>query len=331
MRISADPRESAVSRFDWDDLRFFLAVARAGRLTVAARRLGADHATVSRRISALETALKAKLFERRPQGYALTEHGERLLGKAESMETQALAASSEIGGADLALSGTVRIGTPDGFGTFFLASRTSSFAAQYPDLEIQLVAVPRLLSLSKREADVAISVAPPKEGKIVARKLTDYRLGLYATAAYLARHPAVRAPDELHRHEMIGYIDDLIFTPELDYLDEVSKGLRPRLQSSNLVAQFQTTLAGAGICVLPHFMTALEPRLVPVLPERVSIVRSFWLVVHADLREVARIRATMDFLVREVKAARTLFMPPGASNPAARGHADKLETSLGER
>src|SRR4051794_3986502 len=320
-----------MSRFDWDDLRFFLAVARAGRLTVAARRLGADHATVSRRISALETALKAKLFERRPQGYVLTEHGERLLGKAESIETQALAVSSEIGGADLALSGTVRIGTPDGFGTFFLAGRTSSFAAQYPALEIQLVAVPRLFSLSKREADVAISVAPPKEGKIVARKLTDYRLGLYATAAYLERHPAIRAADDLHRHEMIGYIDDLIFTPELDYLDEVAKGLRPRLQSSNLVAQFQTTLADGGICVLPHFMTAREPRLVPVLPERVSIVRSFWLVVHADLKEVARIRATVDFLVREVKAARTLFMPPAASVPAGRPNADRLATSLGER
>jgi DNA-binding transcriptional LysR family regulator len=108
---------------------------------------------------------------------------------------------------------------------------------------------------------------------------------------------------------MIGYIDDLIFTPELDYLDEVSKGLRPRLQSSNLVAQLQATLANAGICVLPNFMAALEPRLVPVLPDKVSIVRSFWLIVHADLKEVARIRATMDFLVREVKAARALFMP----------------------
>jgi DNA-binding transcriptional LysR family regulator len=298
-----------MSRFDWDDLRFFLAVARAGRLTIAARRLGADHATVSRRISSLEKALKAQLFERRPQGYALTGHGERLLAKAETMETQALAVSSEIGGADLALSGTVRIGAPDGFGTFFLAPRTAVFAAQYPDLEIQLVAMPRLLSLSKREADVAISLGPPKEGRIVARKLTDYRLGLYASPIYLERHPAITTPEDLHAHEMIGYIDDLIFAPELDYLDEVSKGLRPRLQSSNLIAQVEAALAGAGICVLPHFMAVREPRLVPVLSETVGIIRSFWLIVHADLKEVARIRATMDFIVREVKAARGLFVP----------------------
>lgn len=298
-----------MSRFDWDDLRFFLAVARVGRLTVAARRLGADHATVSRRITALEDALKAKLFERRPQGYALTEHGERLLAKAEAIETQALAVSSEIGGADLALSGTVRIGAPDGFSSMFLAPRTASLTQQFPDLELQIVAMPRLLSLSKREADIAISLAPPKEGKIVARRLTDYRLGVYATQDYLDAHKPILEADDLQEHTVIGYIDDLIFTPELDYLDEVCKGLHAKLQSSNIVTQMQATLAGAGVCVLPHFVAAHDRRLVPILPETLNFVRSFWLIVHADLKDIARIRATMDFLVREVKAARHEFMP----------------------
>ncbi|MDJ1160125.1 LysR family transcriptional regulator [Chelatococcus sp. SYSU_G07232] len=300
-----------MNRFDWDDLRFFLAVARAGRLTVAARRLGADHATVSRRITALEDALKAKLFERRPQGYALTEHGERLLTKAETIESEALAAQSEIGGADLALSGTVRIGAPDGFGTFFLAPRIGLLAERYPDLEIQLVAMPRLLSLSKREADIAISLNPPKEGKIVARKLCDYRLSLYATEGYLAHAPRLETADDLFDHQVIGYIDDLIFAPELDYLDEVAKGLRARVQSSNIVAQMNAAVAGAGICVLPDFMAAGDARLMPVLREQVSLVRSFWLIVHADLRDVARVRATVDFLVREAKSARHILMPGG--------------------
>ncbi len=298
-----------MSRFDWDDLRFFLAVARAGRLTVAARRLGADHATVSRRITALETALKAKLFERRPQGYALTDQGERLLAKAEAMETEALAASSEIGGADLALSGAVRIGAPDGFGTMFLAPRLAKLAAAYPELEIQLVAMPRLLSLSKREADIAITLNPPKEGKIVARKLVDYRLGLFATRDYLDKAPPLQKPEDLFEHRIIGYIDDLIFTPELDYLDDVVKGLRAHVQSSSVVAQMNAALAGAGVAVIHHFMAHDEPRLVPVLPDQVSIERSFWLIVHSDLKDVARVRATMDFIVRETKAARGIFMP----------------------
>lgn len=296
-----------MERFDWDDLRFFLAVARSGRLTSAARRLNADHATVSRRISSLETSLKAKLFERRPQGYALTPHGERLLVKAESMETDALIIQSEIGGADMALSGVVRVGAPDGFGTSFLAPRLAKFMAASPALELQLVAMPRLLSLSKREADVAITLAPPKEGKIVARKLIDYRLGIYAAPSYLAAAPAITTPDELHDHAVIGYIDDLIFTPELDYLDEVSKGLRARSQSSNLNAQMAMAAAGGGVCVLPRFMAANHPGLTPVLPGQVSIQRSFWLVVHADLKDVARVRTTVDFIVKETKAARALF------------------------
>ena len=297
-----------MERFDWDDLRFFLAVARSGRLTTAARRLNADHATVSRRITSLETSLKAKLFERRPQGYGLTLHGEQLLAKAESMETEALAIQSEIGGADMALTGTIRIGAPDGFGTSFLAPRLARFIAAYPGLEVQLVAMPRLLSLSKREADVAITLATPKEGKIVARKLADYRLGLFASATYLEAAPLVTCPEDLFAHQIIGYIDDLIFTPELDYLDEVARGLRPRLQSSNLVAQMRAAVAGAGICVLPIFMAAQEPALIRVLPDQVSLDRAFWLVVHADLKDVARVRAVVEFIVRETKAARALLL-----------------------
>jgi DNA-binding transcriptional LysR family regulator len=158
-----------MNAFDWDDLRFFLAVARAGRLTAAARQLEADHTTVSRRISALEGALRAKLFERKPQGYSLTEQGERLLGLAEGMETQALAVASQVGGADLALSGTVRIGAPDGIGTYFLAPELGALAERHPDLTLQLVALPRTFSLSKREADIAITLEQPTEGRLVSR------------------------------------------------------------------------------------------------------------------------------------------------------------------
>ena len=253
-----------MERFDWDDLRFFLAVARSGRLTAAARRLGADHATVSRRITSLEESLKAKLFERRPQGYTLTAHGERLLVRAENMETDALAIQSDIGGADMALAGTVRIGAPDGFGTVFLAPRLAKLAGVYPGLELQLIAMPRLLSLSKREADVAITLAPPKEGKVVARKLSDYRLGLYASRDYLDAMPTVTKPEDLFSHRIVGYIDDLIFTPELDYLDEIAKGLRAQVQSSSVLAQMNAVVSGAGIGVIHHFMAADEPtRYVP--------------------------------------------------------------------
>jgi len=294
---------------DWNNLRAFLAVARAGRLTVAARRVGVDHTTLSRRIVGLEEALRVTLFERHPSGYRLTSAGDRLLQSAEAMESIALATQAEIGGADLAVTGAVRIGAPEGFGSLFLASRIDGLCRQHPQLEIQLVAMPRLFSLSKREADIAISLAPPREGRLVARKLTDYRLRLYASHSYLAAIAPPRTVEDLRSCRFVGYFDDLVYTRELDYLAEIADFLSPQVKSSNLVAQFNATIAGARICVLQDFIARSHPGLALVLPDRVALIRTFWLITHADLRTLARIRAVGDFIGREIAAARGLFMP----------------------
>lgn len=300
--------------FEWSDLTFFLAVARAGRLTVAAARLKVEHSTVSRRIAALEAALGAKLFDRHPHGYALTAAGDRLLAAAEGMETLALSAQGEIAGSDLGVSGTVRIGAPDGFGTFFLAPRIGALADLHPGLDIQLLAMPRLFSLSKREADIAISLSRPKEGRLHARKLTDYRLGLYAARAYLEKYGAIESRAALQRHRFIGYVDDLIYAPELDYVPLVAKDLRVRLKSSSLVAQMTATRAGAGVCVLPCFMADLfagegPEALVPILPMEVGLTRTFWLLTHADTRDLARIRVAADFIAEAAQKGRGVLMP----------------------
>lgn len=300
--------------FEWSDLRFFLAVARAGRLGAAATRLGVEHSTVSRRLSALEAALGAKLFDRHPHGYGLTAAGERLLAAAEGMESLALAAQGEIGGTDLGLAGTVRIGAPDGFGTFFLAPRIGALSELHPELDLQLLAMPRLFSLSKREADIAISLSRPKEGRLHARKLTDYRLGLYASRAYLERHGAIDSRAALPRHGFIGYVDDLIYTPELDYVPLVAKELRVRFKSSSLVAQMTATQAGAGVCMLPCFMADLfagpkPDALVPILPGEVGLTRTFWLLTHADTRDLARIRVAADFIAEVVQKGRSVLLP----------------------
>ncbi|MGE3870931.1 MAG: LysR family transcriptional regulator [Pseudorhodoplanes sp.] len=294
--------------FDWDDLRYFLAVARAGRLTAAAVRLQQNHTTVSRRIEALEKALAAPLFDRRPQGYRLTEFGQRLLATAETVESATLAVPTNIRGSKPPVSGGVRIGAPDGFGTCFLAPRLGQLCRDFPGLDPELVTMPRLFSLSRREADIAISLNRPAQGRLFARKLIDYELGLYATKGYLSGRPAIRHAADLRNHLLIGYVDDFIFTPELNYLPHILPGLTAQIRASNLVAQCYATLAGAGICVLPLFMAGQEPRLVPVLRESVRLVRAFWLVTHADLHNLPQIRATSDFVAREVKAARAIFL-----------------------
>ena len=294
--------------FDWNDLRAFLAVARTGRLTAAAQRLGADHTTVARRVAALERALKAKLFDRSPSGYSLTPQGERLMPQAEAMESLALTAQSDVGEADLSVSGTVRIGAPEGFGSYFLAPRMCRLAEAHPELEVQLIAMPRAMSLSKREADIAVALSPPREGRLLSRKLTDYRLGLYAAPAYLEKRPPIRRRADLSEHRFIGYIEDLLYAPELDYMQAPDVAVTVRLKSSNLIAQLQACLAGAGLCVVPNFIAAEEPGLVRVLPDKVGLTLSLYLLTHADLKAIARVKAVSEFMVEEVRKSRDLFM-----------------------
>jgi DNA-binding transcriptional LysR family regulator len=296
-----------MNAFDWDDLRFFLAVARAGRLTAAARQLEADHTTVSRRISALEGALKAKLFERKPQGYSLTEQGERLLGLAEGMETQALAVASQVGGADLALSGTVRIGAPDGIGTYFLAPELGALAERHPDLTLQLVALPRTFSLSRREADIAITLEQPTEGRLVSRKLTDYRLRLYASKDYLARHGPMAELSDLTGKTLVTYVADLIYSPVLDYFSGLEKYTARRYECASVVAQLEAVRAGVGVGILHDYAVRQFPDLRVVLPE-VSFLRTYWLVTHADVRNLRRVEEVYSFILSRVRANRGLFV-----------------------
>jgi molybdate transport repressor ModE-like protein len=292
---------------DWDDFRFVLAIVRGGSVSAAAKQLGVDHATVIRRVDRLERHLSAKLFDRRKTGYLLTEAGQRVANSAEAMESTIVANQEAVGGSRAHLTGTVRIGAPDGFGSHFLASRLLKFTERYPDLDLQLVATARLFSLSKREADIAISLTMPKEGRIVGRKLLDYSLGLYAAPAYLDRAPAITGRSDLPGHRFVGYIEELLFTPELDYLPQVSPKISAKFRSANLIAQLNATIAGFGIAVLPHFMATAHPELRPVLPDEITISRTFWLLMHADSKDLARIRAVADYIYETVEGERALF------------------------
>lgn len=294
--------------FDWDLLRSFLVVARAGRLTVAARTMGIDHSTLSRRMYGLEQALGVTLFDRRLSGYPLTPQGEKLLTLAEEVEGGVIGIQADIAGADAQVSGTVRIGAPDGFGTAFLAPHIGELSRRHPDLQIDLVATPRSFSLSKREADISIGLSSPTHGRHHARRLTDYELGLYA-AKDMPGLDEIGTVDDLPGRPFISYIDDLIFAPELDYLPSVCRDVTARIRSSNLIAQMNAAAAGAGICILPCFLATPRPELVRVLPDEVRLIRSFWMVVHSDMRQLSRIRATADFIAESVRGAGAFFMP----------------------
>jgi DNA-binding transcriptional LysR family regulator len=291
---------------NWDDLRHFLAVARSGTLSAAADILGTDHTTVARRVQRLEEALETKVFYRSSLGYSLTLAGEKLQPIAEAMEAGYIAAAAARG-ANPTISGIVRIGAPDGFGTWFLAPRIHKLAQAHPKLEIELVVTARAFSLSKREADLLISLTSPEHIRVVSRRLTDYRLMVYASRGYLAAHPDIGGPGGFNKHDFIGYIEDMLFTPELNYLAAIGTGINARIRSTNLIAQVNATLAGGGLCVLPAFIAQSYPDLVPVMADKSSLKRSYYLHIHEDNSKAAHIRAAAAFIATEVTEAQQMF------------------------
>jgi DNA-binding transcriptional LysR family regulator len=286
---------------DWDDLRIFLAVARGESLSAAGRTLRLDPATVGRRVARLEGALGTALFRRSAQGYALTEAGGRLMEHALRAEAAVQAATGLGRGGAGALTGQVRLGAPDGCATWLLPGVVAAIAAENPGLEVQIVALPRVFNLSKREADMAIAVSPPAAGRLVAQKVTDYRLVLAAARGYLDAHPPILTPGDLAGHRVIGYIPDMIFDPELDYLATIGV-TAPHLASNSVPVQFNLVRAGAGIAFVHAFALPSAPDLVRILPD-LALTRAFWLIRHADDRRDARLTAFAAALAEGLRRA----------------------------
>jgi DNA-binding transcriptional LysR family regulator len=283
---------------DWDDLRIFLAVARTESLSAAGKRLKIDPATVGRRIARLEETTRARLFAKSPQGYALTEAGTRLMPHAEAAERATLGAEESLSGPG-GLTGQIRLGAPDGCANYLLPQVLARICDANPGLEVQIVALPRVFNLSKREADMAIAVSRPDAGRLTVQKLTDYHLHLAASQSYLAARP-VRGPQDLRHHRFVGYIPDMIFDKELDYLAEIGAG--PAALTSNSVSvQLNWLRHGAGVGVVHDFALPSAPDLVRILPDRIHLTRAFWLIRHEGDSRLVRLNRFADLLLREVR------------------------------
>jgi DNA-binding transcriptional LysR family regulator len=286
---------------NWDDLRVFLAVARTGTLSAAGQRLALDPTTVARRLGRLEAEIGRSLFEITPAGHVLTPRGQELMSHAQSMESAAIACA-EGSGAAMQASGTIRVSVSEGFGTWIIAPHLGEFAASNPGASVELVASTGFLNPSRREADIAIMLARPKRGPLFTRKLTDYKLGLYGQ-----RGAALQRLAELRAHRLIGYVPDLIYAPELHYLDEAAPGRNAVLASTSVNAQAAMIRSGAGVGILPCFIGDTDPLMTRLSPDEVDIQRSFWLVVHRDLRGVARVKLFVDWLDRLLAGLRPVI------------------------
>jgi len=285
----------------WDHVRVFLAVARQNRLSTAGKHLALDTSTVGRHIDQLEADLQTRLFDRSPQGYALTGEGERLLPLAEAMESTAIQIGDQLMGGSQGIKGAIRIGAPEGVSNYVLSTIAVDFCEEYPKAELQLIAMPRIFSLSKREADIAITITPPETGRLKIQKIADYNLYMYTTDKATERFGEMKSIKDLKRIRGIGYIPDLIHDDALNYIPEISPHITPHLTSSSLLLQSRWARNGAGVCILPTFIGNEHPELKPILQDQIHFRRAFYMLQHQDMSGVLRVKRTVEFFVERMR------------------------------
>ncbi len=298
---------------EWGDLRVFLHVARAGQMAGASRELGLDHSTISRRISRLEEKTGVLLFERAGRRLSLTEEGRKLLCAAERLESIIIKDVMILGESQQLIAGKVRIGAPEGIGAHYLARLVPAILEVHPQLEVELVALPRQYSLGMRDVDLAISLDRPASGDIRFKKLSDATFGVYGSQSYFLRKSRPETLADLNDHLWCGYIDELRYSEELDMLHFGDVHIKPRYRTTNIAVQINAAVSGAVLAVLPCYIATQFPVLEAVIPDQTTFTLTYWLSVHGDLADSPRVRAVMNAIECQVALDKKLFMQkPGA-------------------
>ena len=319
------------SLHEWTDLHYFLELARTGTLSGTARRLGVEHTTVARHIDRLETEFSTSLFDRRRDGYRLTEAGQALLPHAEAMEGVALTVVEQLGGARVAASGKVRLGAPEVFGTWLLTPRLPQLYAKHPGLQLELLLPHRFPNLANREADLLVTLDAPTNGRYVVSRLTELVYYLYASPAYLDRHPPIVSRADLAGHDFIDYVQDQLMSNDLRYLDVLTTAPTRRFTCTGMMAQYEAAVAGLGLAMMPPYAARNDGRLRQVLPDVVGEARTLWIASPADLYRLTRVRVVWNFVREMVEQMPELFhLPaPRASPPSDTGDTPKTRSATG--
>jgi DNA-binding transcriptional LysR family regulator len=280
---------------DWNDLRYFLAVARAGTLAGAARELGVEHTTVGRRISALESALGVRLFSRGPEGLSLTAAGKDVVPRAEGIAAHVDAIERLVTGTDQRAEGRVRLTIPDALNAYMMQA-LAQLRELHPALIVEVLCDNRDLDLRRGEADLAIRLRDTRDPELIGRRIGGGAWGLYASRSYLARKGGLTSAEALQGHDVIGFDASLAGVPGAVWLGAHAQGANVVLRGNSVAAVFDAALVGLGVAALPCFMADRAPELRRLTPGTIGS-RDIMLVVHPDLARVARVRATMDFLI----------------------------------
>ena len=309
MQRQVVPEGSCVAgrRVDWGLYRYFLAVANAGSLTAAARHLGVSQPTVGRQIQALEEIIGARLFDRANSGYVLTGPGEAIIELARAIENQALAIERRIAGEDGRVEGRVRVSAAEGLSTYWLAPRLPELRERYPDIEIELVVGSAALDLVRREADIVLRIGDPRSEDLVGRRLGQVHFGLFAAEGYIAAKGLPERPDQLAEHAVIESTGAIADLAQARRLRDLAGAAPAPVLCNNLMTQFAALQAGVGLMALPLYMAQAVPGLRRLLAEDFDVALDLWLLVHRDLRPMARIGVVFEFLAEALRRDRALF------------------------
>jgi DNA-binding transcriptional LysR family regulator len=284
---------------DWDDLRIFLAIHRAGTLARAASELSINATTVGRRLTNLEERVEARLFDRTPEGFVLTLTGRDLLPRAERMEAEALGVAREVTGRDQQVAGSVRLSATEMLVTRFITPHVPAFRALYPELTLELECTNRSLSLSRRETDIALRLARPREDDVVTKRLTSVPLALYAAHRYLEAHGAPGSPEQsLSGHTVILFAASRLFAFENDWFAKRLAGAHIALRSDSVSSIYAAAISGLGLALLPRSVADHDRGLLRIETETAPEPRIIYQAVHKDLMRSARVRAVLEFLSR---------------------------------
>jgi len=294
---------------EWNDLNLVLAICRAGSLSGASRRLGVNHSTVFRRISAIEEKLGVRLFERLPNGYAMTDAGETVFEVSERIENEVQELSRQLMGRDFQLRGSLRVTAPDALVMKILAPYVADFCRTYPDIHLELSTDNQYLNLNYREADVAIRSTDSPPETVVGHRLCLLATAVYGSTVYLNRHPV----DTIANYHWIMPNEGLNLLPANRWLKHHYPEAPIVLRSDKLTVLYEMIKQHLGVAPLPCFLADTDTELKRVIDPPKALASELWVLTHPDLRYTARVRAFVEFLMQALEKEKPLI--EGKSKP----------------
>ena len=293
--------------FDWNDLRYFLAVAREGSTIGAANALKVNQSTVQRRLTALEEAIGSQLIERTPTGYRLTEKGLALRPHADAVEAAVEAFRRQLASFETVLTGTIRVTAPEGIAYLILTPLLEKFHTRHPGLKVDVILTDQILDLSKGDADVALRAAPLADSALIGRKISDLAWGFYASRSYAERHGVMTRPEDINRYALIQFDRELADIEVSRWLRTVATDATIATRCSSVSGALLIVKSGVGVALLPSYIGDVESDLVRMLGPLKEPLTACYMLTHPDLHKTPRVRAFFDFMISEIEPFRPML------------------------